>query len=122
MASIEHRRYLGWPLPDLFDLGAVAFLDAGKIWAGDAPFGMESPVRATVGVGIRAAFPAGSRQTFRADFGIPLRGIAGNRGFVVSVGIGQVIGRRVTAPDPQILRSARYALTSSRFLYSGGWW
>lgn len=122
VASIEHRRYLGWPLPELFDLGGVAFLDAGKIWPGDVPFGIESPVRATVGVGIRAAFPAGSRQTFRADIGVPLRGHSGNRGFMVSVGIGQVIGRSVTAPDPQILRSARYSLTSSRFLYSGGWW
>src|SRR5690606_3248891 len=73
VASIEHRRYLGWPLPDLFDLGGVAFIDAGKIWPGDVPFGIESPVRATAGVGLRAAFPAGSRQTFRADVGIPLR-------------------------------------------------
>ena len=122
VASIEHRRYLGWPLPDLFDLGGVAFLDAGKIWPGDVPFGIESPVRATAGVGLRAAFPAGSRQTFRADVGIPLRGGAGVKDLVISIGVGQVIGRRVTGPDPQILRSARYALTSSRFLYSGGWW
>lgn len=122
VASIEHRRYLGWPLPELFDLGGVVFLDAGKIWPGDVAFGTESPIRATAGVGLRAAFPAGSRQTFRADIGIPLRGAGGAKGIVISIGVGQVIGRKVTGPDPQILRSARYALTSSRFLYSGGWW
>lgn len=122
VTSIEHRRFFGWPFRDLLDLGGVVFVDAGKIWPGDVPFGVESPVRAAAGIGIRAAFPPGSRQTFRADFGIPIFGHEGVRGFVVSVGTGQVIGRRqVTRRDPQIVRSARYALTSSRFLYSG-WW
>lgn len=117
VASVEHRAYLGWPLPELMDLGSVVFADVGKIWPGDVPFGVESPVRATVGFGIRAGFPPGSRQTFRADIGLPIQREIGFRGIVVSLGVGQSIGRRVARPDRQLLRSARYGLTSSDFLF-----
>lgn len=117
VASVEHRAYLGWPLPDLIDLGSVVFADVGKIWPGDVPFGVESPIRGTVGIGIRAGFPPGSRQTFRADIGLPIQREIGFRGIVVSVGVGQSIGRRVARPDRQLLRSARYGLTTSDFLF-----
>lgn len=119
VASIEHRSYLGWPLPELFDLGSVVFADAGKVWPGDAPFAVKSPLRATVGIGLRAAFPPGSRQTFRADLGIPLQKETGIRGVVVSIGVGQMIGRHVMHRDPQLLRSARYGLSSAQFLARG---
>lgn len=117
VASLEHRAYLGWPFSDLLDLGSVLFTDVGKIWPGDVPFGIESPVRATAGFGIRAAFPPGSRQTFRADVGFPLRGGEDLRGVVVSVGVGQVIGRRVARRDPQLVRSARFELSGADFVY-----
>ncbi|HUE97270.1 MAG TPA: hypothetical protein VMN39_11455, partial [Longimicrobiaceae bacterium] len=118
VASLEHRAYLGWPAPSLFDLGSVAFLDVGKIWPGDVPFGIESPVRGAAGVGIRVGFPPGSRQTFRADVGLPIQSEVGSRGVVVSVGVRQVIGRRVRLPDSQLRRSANYGLSVSDFTSS----
>ncbi|MFO7179755.1 MAG: cbb3-type cytochrome c oxidase subunit I, partial [Pseudomonadota bacterium] len=30
--SVEDRIYAGWPLPDVFDLGATIFADLGRVW------------------------------------------------------------------------------------------
>ncbi len=117
VVSLEQRSYLGWPYPQLFDLGAVAFLDVGKIWAGDAPFGVTSPARANLGVGLRAAFPPGSRQTFRLDVGVPLHSGIGFRNFVVSVGIGQLIGSGREQLDPQLDRSTRQGISRGTFAF-----
>jgi hypothetical protein len=46
--------------------GAV-FVDAGKLWAGDAPFGVNTGVKASVGVSLLAALPPRSRRTWRID-------------------------------------------------------
>ncbi len=117
VASIEHRAYIGWPLPELLDLGTVTFFDIGRIWPGHAPFGDHSAVRASVGAGIRAAFPPGSRQTFRLDVGFPLERGGGLRNVTVTVGVGQAIGRSTVRRDPQLLRSARYGISGSDFGY-----
>lgn len=117
VASFEHRAYLGWPLPELFDAALVSFLDLGKIWPGRVPFGIESPVRASLGVGLRAAFPPGSRQTFRLDVGFPVTRATGFGDLAISIGVGQAIGRRVGRWDPQLLRSAGYRLTTSDFVH-----
>jgi hypothetical protein len=119
VGSIEHRAYLGWPLPDLFDLGTVAFVDAGQIWAGDAPFGRDSPVRANVGVGLRAAFPPGSRQTFRLDVALPAGGDGGWSDLRVSVGVRQVVGLRSIGRDRQLTRSTRLG-SAGLFAFPGG--
>lgn len=103
VTTLEARSYLGWPLPQLLDLGSVAFVDAGRIWAGDVAFGRDSEVRANVGIGLRAAFPPGSRRTFRLDFGVPVTG--GARGLQVTIGVGQRVGHTAPTGDPQILRS-----------------
>jgi len=117
VASLEHRSYLGWPLPQLFDLGAVGFLDVGKIWAGDAPFGTDSPVRADVGIGLRGAFPPGSRQTVRLDIGAPIRSGIGLRDVVISIGIGQLIGIGNVWLDPQFDRSRRQGISREVFTF-----
>jgi hypothetical protein len=117
VATIEGRKYLGWPLPDLFDLGGVAFVDVGRIWAGDARFGTSSPMRADVGVGLRAAFPPGSRRTLRLDIGVPVESGLGMRDVVFSVGIGQLIGLRSVGRDPQLLRSTRMGSSAATFVF-----
>ncbi len=116
VGSLEYRAKPAWPFPDLFDFGTVAFVDVGKIWRGHAPFGTDSPVRAAAGFGIRAAFPPGSRQTFRLDVGFPVESGSSLRNAVLTVGVGQAIGRHVIRRDPQILRSTRYGLTNTDFL------
>lgn len=117
VATLEGRRYLGWPLPDLFDLGGVAFVDVGRIWAGEAGFGTSSPVRADVGVGLRAAFPPGSRRTLRLDIGVPVQSGLSARNVVVSVGIGQLTGIRAAGRDPQLLRSTRMGSSAATLVF-----
>jgi hypothetical protein len=68
---LEDRMYFGWPFRDVLDVGASAFAEAGRMWAGDAPFGRDSDWNYTLGAGIRFAFPAGSRTTIRVDYAHP---------------------------------------------------
>lgn len=117
LLSLERRSYLGWPYPDLFDLGAVTFVDVGRIWKGDAKFGTTSPFRADVGVGLRAALPPGSRNTVRIDLAVPVQSGISTGDVVLSVGIGQAIGVRGLRKDPQLLRSSRQGISTSLFTY-----
>ena len=56
----------------VLDLGLVAFLDVGAGWQGDVPFGTDSGLRASTGIGLRVAFPSGARQVIRFDLALPL--------------------------------------------------
>ncbi len=67
----EHRWVIGAESGWLA-LGAAAFGDAGKIWAGDVPFGTTTGVRASAGVSILAAVPRQSRRLLRVDFAMPV--------------------------------------------------
>jgi len=53
-------------------VGVAIFADAGKIWAGDTPFGVDTPVRYSVGVGLLAAAPPRSRRLARLDLAFPI--------------------------------------------------
>lgn len=48
-------------------LAGAIFVDAGKLWAGDAPFGITTGVKTSVGIGLLAALPPRSRRTWRID-------------------------------------------------------
>ena len=67
----EHRWVIGAESGWLA-LGAAAFGDAGKIWAGDVPYGTTTGVRASAGVSILAAIPRQSRRLLRVDFALPV--------------------------------------------------
>lgn len=54
------------------DWAVALFADAGRIWAGDVPFGQTSPVRAALGVSLLSAYPAGGKRTYRLDFAVPV--------------------------------------------------
>jgi len=60
-------------------VGAAAFMDAGKVWAGDAPFGVTTPLRASAGAALLAAVPARSRRTMRAEIAFPVARETGAR-------------------------------------------
>ena len=71
VARLEERlvfpglgKYLGF--------GGAAFLDAGKMWAGDVPFGRTVNPRVGTGVGLIFAVPRSSRVNLRVDFAGPL--------------------------------------------------
>jgi hypothetical protein len=52
--------------------GLAGFADAGRVWAGEVPFGVNTDVRASVGAAILAAVPARSQRTIRGELAIPL--------------------------------------------------
>lgn len=54
------------------DIAAALFADAGKIWAGDAPYGVTSPVRAALGLSLLGAWPSSAKRTYRVDVAFPL--------------------------------------------------
>ncbi len=71
VARIEPRIVFGQKF-GLGEFGAAAFADVGRLWAGDAPYGVSTPTQASVGVGLLGAFPPGSRRLWRIDLAKPL--------------------------------------------------
>ena len=63
-------------------VGFAGFVDAGKLWSGDVPFGMTSPLSVSAGVSLLAALPPQSRRMWRIDLAYPIRG-AVHRGWEV---------------------------------------
>jgi hypothetical protein len=59
------------------DVAGSVFLDAGRLWAGDVPYGVQTPFRMGAGFGILAAVPSGSRRTYRLELALPLHRGAG---------------------------------------------
>jgi hypothetical protein len=114
VATLEHRMYLGWPYPRLFDLGTAAFVDVGKIWEGGDTYGETSPWATSLGAGLRLAFPPGSRRTYRLDIAVPVTRGYSARDVVFTFGVGQAIGRD-QGDDSQLRRSSRRGVSASLF-------
>jgi hypothetical protein len=73
VARVEDR-YLMGRYKQLASVAVAGFGEAGKIWAGDSPFGVNTPVYISTGFSLLAASPPQSRRTIRADFAFPVRG------------------------------------------------
>jgi hypothetical protein len=71
VARVEDRVFLGRAF-NLGDVGVGAFADAGRLWAGDIPYGMATPLRSSIGVSLLAAVPSGSARLWRVDFAFAL--------------------------------------------------
>jgi hypothetical protein len=78
VARLEARRVIG-QLNRHVALGLATFADAGRVWAGDAPFGVDSRLKVGVGVGLLAAIPPQSRQLWRLDIAVPVSADANAR-------------------------------------------
>jgi hypothetical protein len=103
--NAEDRIYVKWPSPDLLDFGLTLLADAGRIWPGDAPFGVDSGWRATVGGGLRLGFPAGSRRVARLDLGWPVSAAGIGRAPYLRVSIGDPVGVSAGLADRQLGRT-----------------
>jgi hypothetical protein len=71
-----------WGLGSLTGRDALAFagfIDVGRVWAGDAPFGSDSGIRVGLGVGLLAALPPRSQRLWRLDLAIPVGSAPGAR-------------------------------------------
>jgi hypothetical protein len=73
ISHIEDRYLIG-RYKQVASIAVAGFAEGGKIWAGDSPFGVNTPLAASVGFSILAASPPQSRRTLRADFAFPVRG------------------------------------------------
>lgn len=71
VARIEDRYRFGH-VKQFAGLAGAVFVDAGKLWAGDVPFGTTTGVKMAAGVSLLAALPPRSRRTWRVDFAMPL--------------------------------------------------
>jgi hypothetical protein len=73
---------------------AWSFLaQTGRIWAGDAPFGVSSPWFSAVGVSVMLAIPAGAKQMLTLEVGVPLNPPPGLRQQEVRLFFGDRTGR-----------------------------
>ena len=52
--------------------GVAGFVSTGRIWAGDVPFGVTSPIVAGLGAGLLVGLPKASRQLWRVDLAAPM--------------------------------------------------
>ena len=67
-------RYRAGHIGSFASVGFAGFVDAGKIWAGDVPFGTTSKLSIGAGVSLLAALPPQSRRLWRIDLAYPIRG------------------------------------------------
>jgi len=104
--TVEDRVFVPWPMPRVFDTGFTLFGDAGRVWAGDVPYGIDSGWRGTLGFGLRFGFPAGTRNVLRADLAFPV-GVPGFRSPVFRITLKELLGLTAGFEDPQLQRSRR---------------
>ncbi len=117
VVSAEDRIYFGWPWREVFDLGATLFIDTGRMWPGDVPFGEDSGWRATAGIGLRGSFPAGSRSSFRLDIAAPMSGLSPSK-FRVIFSATELLGiTGLASPDVQLLRSRKEGVSGELFRF-----
>ena len=67
VARLEDRVYVGH-FREAADIGVGFFADAGQLWAGDAPYGQNTPVRSSVGFSLLGSAPPSSARLWRLDF------------------------------------------------------
>jgi hypothetical protein len=71
VARIEERWSFG-QVTRRVGLGLASFADVGMVWAGAAPFGVNSGAKAGVGIGLLVAVPPQSKRLWRLDFAVPV--------------------------------------------------
>lgn len=79
IGRVEQRAFIGRFRGQTAGVGAAFFTEAGKLWAGDVPFGRETPVRASAGFALLASVPARSQRTIRAEVAFPFSRANGAR-------------------------------------------
>ncbi|HYW51904.1 MAG TPA: hypothetical protein VE861_14910 [Gemmatimonadaceae bacterium] len=100
----EQRQVLGRPY-GFADLGAVAFVETGRTWAGRVPFGVTTPWRSAIGTGLLFSVPPRSRRMYRADLAYALNPDRRSRRIEVRLSSGNFT--RTFWQDPEESRRAR---------------
>ncbi|NIR43548.1 MAG: hypothetical protein GWN99_06575 [Gemmatimonadetes bacterium] len=111
-ARIEDR-YWAASVGRLADLGTVAFAELGRIWANDALSGIDSGLRASAGLGIRFATPAGSRASYRLQAAMPIEAGVRWDDMIVSFRIDTAVRLEERPVDVQLGRSRDLAFRAA---------
>jgi hypothetical protein len=80
--GVEFRRVLPSFSPRI-DFGVSAFAQAARLWAGDVPYGVDTPILPSAGIGLLAAVPRGSKKLLRLDVAFPLRQTSARSGIAI---------------------------------------
>lgn len=78
VTRIDNRAFVGRPF-DLADIGIGAFADFGRLWAGDVPYGVTTPLHSSVGLSLLGAVPVRSARIWRVDLAYVTRPEVGGR-------------------------------------------
>jgi hypothetical protein len=81
VARIENHVYGGWHPFEQTDFGFGVFADAGRLWAGDIPYGVSTPFRSSAGISLLGAAPRGSARIWRVDVVYAINPEAGGHRF-----------------------------------------
>jgi hypothetical protein len=68
---LEDRHFIGH-LKQFASVGVAPFVDVGKLWEGDVPFGQTTGLNTSVGFSILASVPPRSQRMYRLDFMFPV--------------------------------------------------
>lgn len=79
---LDNRVFVGRPW-NAADIGVGAFADAGRLWHGDIPYGISTPMHASVGVSLLGAVPIRSARIWRVDLAYAVRPEVGGHRFEV---------------------------------------
>ena len=66
VGRLESRQFVGRPF-NLADVGFALFADAGRLWAGDVPYGQNTPIRSAFGISLLGSAPPSSARMWRVD-------------------------------------------------------
>jgi hypothetical protein len=105
--TLEERLAFRWPAPTLIDSGLTLFGDVGAGWAGGAPFGVDTGIKGSVGIGIRLGFPTGTRSVVRIDLAAPVKSDFSFSDMILRVHMREVLGLLKSFSTPQMMRSRR---------------
>lgn len=119
VGRLEDRVYLG-RVTGSSSVGASAFVEAGKVWAGDVPFGVTSPVAASVGVGLLAAVPPRSQRLWRLEAAVRVSQDA-DAGRLEFRFTNQDRARALLNEPPDVTRSRLRSVPTNMFVWPRGW-
>ncbi len=107
----EDRIVFPWPT-DTADLGMTLFGDLGRVWAGEAPYGVNSGWQVALGVGLRIGLPNGTRNVWRTDLAFPVHGAGSGPVFRVNLELNRF---RSGFSTPEVVRSHRFGVGAETF-------
>ena len=91
VARVEERGLIRL-FTDRADFAVAAFADAGKLWAGDVPFGATTGIHSSVGFSLLGTYPTGGKRIYRMDLAVPLNPQRGGSRFAVRFSSGDRTG------------------------------